>query len=494
MVKGNMGRRFCLLLLVIMCGFSACAGKEQTEALQSALEAGTANGGEDNTVADADAASKDAADAGADTATEGGESINAVENAGTASRDAANAGAGTANAGGDDANAGAAKDNTSGETDTSNEASMNADTDTDGTQATAAPQKEEPYSFLYEFASDYSYQMLSKEEQIWYRDIEVALGEMRSEYKLSGECLKMGMSGKAIDKIFQCVLNDHPEIFYVSGYTYTEYCRGDEVIAISFQGSYDMKRKEAMERREEIEKEAGRILDGISAKASEYDKVKYVYDTIIKSTDYSIEASDHQNIYSVFVGKESVCQGYAKAAQYLLNHLGIESTLVHGKIIETGESHAWNLVQVDGSYYYIDTTWGDASYKMPSNSANAENSPEINYDYFCITTKQLLCTHMIEHCVMLPECVDMAANYYVRESVLFESYDKEQMQQLFQRELGSGKTDITIKCASAECYQSIKTALVDNQEIFQYITGQNITISYACNEKQLSLTFWMTNP
>ena len=83
-----------------------------------------------------------------------------------------------------------------------------------------------------------------------------------------------------------------------------------------------MDRETAAKRLEEIDAAASRILSGISPDAGDYEKVKYVYDTLIRETDYELGAPDNQNIYSVFVNHVSVCQGYAKATQYLLNRLG----------------------------------------------------------------------------------------------------------------------------------------------------------------------------
>ncbi len=346
---------------------------------------------------------------------------------------------------------------------------------------------------LLEDSSDYFYDRLSAEEQNWYQDILHALGGMIGKVRLSEEGLEAGLDENCIDRIFQCVLNDHPEIFYVDGYTYTKYSRDNKTVSIIFAGNYQLSEEEVLARKQEILKSAQVILTGIDDKASDYDKVKYVFETIIRNTEYDLAAPDNQNLYSVFVGGASVCQGYAKATQYLLNHLGVESTLVQGKV-DNGEGHAWNLVRVDGSYYYVDTTWGDASYRMEDGvGVDAGFMPEINYDYLCVTTEQLLRTHIPESIVPMPECVDMTANYYVRQGALFHSYDKEQMEELFVQAAEQGKNDVTVKCANYDCYQQIKSALIDEQDIFKYLSSENSSISYAHNDKQLSLTFWVTN-
>ena len=358
-------------------------------------------------------------------------------------------------------------------------------------ETTAESDNTESCSLLEEGGSRFAYESLDAQEQIWYEEIEQALGEMTDTVKLSTEPIEQGLDEQDIDRIFQCVLIDHPEIFYTTGYTYTKYSRGDRTVGIDFAGTYSLPREEAVNKAEEIRERASEWLSDIPSDASEYDKVKAVYEKIIFSTDYDLNASDNQNIASVFLGNSSVCQGYAKATQYLLNHLGVMCTLVQGTV-DTGEAHAWNLVRVDGDYYYVDTTWGDASYRMEDGSGQ-EELPEINYDYLCVTTQELLRTHCIESVVAMPECTATQANYYVREGVYFTSYDAEQMQSIFDRAWESGRTEITLKCADEECYREICRVLIDEQEIFSYMPENSSTIAYAQNGKQLSLTFWVTN-
>lgn len=356
--------------------------------------------------------------------------------------------------------------------------------------------------FLYEGAFEYAAQSLSEAEMTWYLDMKQAMGNFGENIRLDRAALEAGCDEEDIDRIFQCVLNDHPELFYVEGYSYTRYTRGDKITSIVFSGTYSIDRETAECRRSEIEAAAAEILAGVDEDADQYTKVKYVYDTIIRRTDYDPSAPDNQNIYSVFVGNRSVCQGYAKATQYLLNRLGVECTLVLGTV-ETGggegfparqEGHAWNLVRVDGEYYYVDATWGDASYTRQDGEASEDiNMPEINYDYLNVTTEELLKSHTLGENIPMPQCVATDANYYSKEGALFTSYDREQMQTLFDRARAQDRDDITVKCADRECYNEVLTELVDNHEIFRYLEAEDAAVAYARNDNQMSLTFWVTN-
>ncbi len=351
---------------------------------------------------------------------------------------------------------------------------------------------EDADGFLYEEAYCYAYENLNETERLWYENIAECLSTMQEEVRLDKKSIEQGMDETDIDRIFQCVLMDHPELFYVEGYTYTKYNRGDKVVAIRFSGTYSMGEEQALLRKTEIDEAVQLLLAGAAGLTDDYDKVKYVYDTLIRSTEYDLEAPDNQNIYSVFVNHKSVCQGYAKAVQYLLDRMGVECTLVQGSV-DTGESHAWNLVKVNGSFYYVDATWGDASYQPDEVEPEMGYVPEINYDYLCVTTEQLLRTHILGGYVPMPVCVDEKDNYYVREGALFAAYDREQMRQLFEKCMAENRMDVTVKCADAECFRQILTAMVEEQEIFDYFDTTGKSIAYSLNEKQLSMTFWVTN-
>jgi len=327
---------------------------------------------------------------------------------------------------------------------------------------------------------------LSMEEQKVYTEILTALLALDTKTTLSS------CDRSLIDKAFQCVMLDHPEIFYVDGYKYTEYKSGDTVNKIVFSGNYLYTAEEIADRKARIGQKVADIMAGIPDTDDEYQIVKYFYETLISGTEYDMDSGDHQNICSVFLNGKSVCQGYAKAFQYLLHQAGMESGLVIGTV-KDGDSHAWNLVSVNGNWYFVDVTWGDANYLLSEGEENktVTHNGFVNYDYLCVTTEQLCKTHTVQMPVSMPECSTMTDNYYVREGLYFTEYDEERIAGLFEMAYASGKDAVTLKCSNDEVFERISTELIGQQKVFSFISARDGAIAYTDNKEQGSITFWL---
>lgn len=288
---------------------------------------------------------------------------------------------------------------------------------------------------------------------------------------------------------FQCVYCDHPEIFWIDGYSYTRHTKGSEIIYLTFSGKYIYDLVERRSKQFAIDRYVSIALAEIGQGHEEYEIVKRVYDYIITHTDYDVTAEDNQTIISVCLNGKSVCQGYAKTMQYLLEQAGVDATLVVGKV-STGEGHAWNLVKIDGAYYYVDPTWGDASYVLDGNSMANENMP-INYGYLNITTKELLLTHKIENVVTMPMCVSETANYYVKEGLYFTNYDELLLRSAFEKAYERGDENISLKCSSQEVYEMLCDELLNNQFIFSLLQNPQDSVVYSLSDNDYTLNFWL---
>lgn len=360
------------------------------------------------------------------------------------------------------------------------ENSNDESTDEDSSQKENTSITGENYSGTY----CYYYDLLEEPQKVLYNEIYDTIIRFQRDVELSS------IDKEEIDQIFNCVLYDHPEIFYVTGYSYTQHTLNDTITRIDLTPTFQYTEDQVIEKQSKIDQYVSDCLIGIPMNMDEYEITKYIYEYLIKNTVYDLNADDNQNICSVFINGRSICQGYAKATQYLLNKLNVDTTLVTGYITQSGDGHAWNLVLIDGEYYYIDTTWGDAHYSTDSDQEQTARVPEVSYDYLNITTGEIQKTHSISELFVLPECTSMTANYYVHEDAYFVEVNEDQIASLFENAYVEDSGYVTMKCMNKSVYDAIYQYLINDQNIFNYLEGTT-SISYTGNVETYTYSFWI---
>ena len=95
-------------------------------------------------------------------------------------------------------------------------------------------------------------------------------------------------------------------------------------------------------------------LDG----KSDYDKFKAVTNWIVSNVRYDEdnETKYQHDLTGVVLDGLAVCDGYAGTFYYMANAVGLNALFEDGITNSNRIRHAWNLVQIDGTYYYVDPT------------------------------------------------------------------------------------------------------------------------------------------
>lgn len=147
-------------------------------------------------------------------------------------------------------------------------------------------------------------------------------------------------------------------------------------------------------------------LNGMPS-GSDYEKELYLHDMLIRSTTYTYSCIDEQNGYTALVEGRGVCAGYAFALQYLLMRAGIQSYYVVG---DSGGDHAWNMVKIDGKWYFLDATWDD-----PLTGSGSDSVYSPFHTYFNLSAEMMAEDHTLSgqpYNVPLEDCTATDAFYH----------------------------------------------------------------------------------
>lgn len=226
------------------------------------------------------------------------------------------------------------------------------------------------------------------------------------------------------DDVYQCIrkiMRENPDIFWFSHqWQYTE-----DDHTIRFHYTIDEKKSEKAKKQiEDVVQNDFQIVKVSSLSVTE--QIMYVYKWLALYCKYNIYSAYNQTIFSVFVCRNSVCTGYAKAAQYLFKLLGIESKLVFGTMrnAERGSRHCWLVIRVNDLWYHFDPTFAIPDIKnllLDSEVEPIYGSDGLVYNFYCCDTETIKQSRTIEDENELPICTSNI-DYKSTQDIPVQSY------------------------------------------------------------------------
>jgi len=318
------------------------------------------------------------------------------------------------------------------------------------------PSEEEIYEVTLE---KFFYNQLGGEQQVIYQELRNGLARSDEEIHLDTD------DANEVHEIFQLILFDHPEFFWVSGAATSTVSRWpDGTTYTTFKPTYGHTGAEKEAMQAAIEEAVEAFIVSLAPGLSEYELVRAVYEYIILTTTYEIDSTDNQNIYSVFVNRESVCAGFSRAAQLLLSRLGIFATYVVGVAYVPGVSdepipHAWNLVRVNGEYYYLDVTWGSPAFQEGSELANRI---DVVYDYLLVSEEKLFRTHTLADGIVMPPVTSLKHNFYVMNNMFYVTHDPDTVLEAMNISIQNEEDWVAFQFATPELFQSMRPIILED--------------------------------
>ncbi len=192
------------------------------------------------------------------------------------------------------------------------------------------------------------------------------------------------VSMDTMQMVLLSVVFDHPELFWLDTTFYQEYDYNG--VALKLRLRYYDRIPDIPTANQKFLANANAIVAGASGLSDNYEKELYIHNYLADKLTYKHNPLD-QSAYSAIVGDNTVCAGYAKAFQYLMQRLGVPTYLCVGS---AGEMHAWNIIKLGDNYYNVDCTWDD-------------QNPTV-YDYFNLSDADNYMHKRMFNSVYLPAC------------------------------------------------------------------------------------------
>jgi len=225
-------------------------------------------------------------------------------------------------------------------------------------------------------------ELVGKEAQKGYsHSYDAEIVEALENFQLTIDVEGFGITRDNVGSIIHSLLTLNPQLFYIKSYYY--YYSGTNVLKLQF--ILDDTEEVCRSRKNEVEAALQEALDAVDiSQMTKEEIVLFYHDYLVSNIAYAYDeykagnlTQEVYDVYGALVKKKAVCQGYAMAFAYIMQNVGITCGYASSKNI----NHAWNVVELGGNWYQIDTTWDDPVY---------DNLGNVQHGYFLVSDAKLL--------------------------------------------------------------------------------------------------------
>ena len=121
----------------------------------------------------------------------------------------------------------------------------------------------------------------------------------------------------------------------------------------------------------------------------------------------------------------AVCDGYSQAFVYLLQQVGINAAVIVGvagdSMLNSG-GHAWSVVELDGDWYEIDSTWDDAG-TLDEQVEEFKGVDELSYKYYTEALEDPDYREILDH-YLFNVTTDTITDYKMPEDAYYITKDQ----------------------------------------------------------------------
>lgn len=366
------------------------------------------------------------------------------------------------------------------------------------------------------YEDKYHYKQLNEDEAIYYRLMYHAASNDEMEY-----IFLFDFDTNKEFKARNAFANDFPEYYWFSQNINVkdEYAK-DKLGIFEYRyfnciaECYDMDQEDIKENNNKIEQLLDDILPELKGE-DDYSTVYNVYRFLIDNVSYDLSYIEYNDIRSTLFYQKGVCASYAETFQLLCNRLGIECYSVFGEStfndaigvdktvdslvpienIEDADeskdlSHEWNIVKINGTWYWVDVTWADDKYIDQNN-----NTIGFDNDVFFLSPDDLFLTnHIPSPMFTYDRCNDYSMLYLENNGMYLDSYDESLIEDAVLDAIGNHSNHIIIETNNEDDTNQVLNWLQDSKFFDLYhnyvSTYYSGTIYYFPCDKYSYYVFW----